>query len=266
MSSRAGRAAREEARARAAKKASKKSNAAPQPEPTYNTPSSFYGASNELSSSISGWLNSNKDNKAVGAAGADLFYNSATAGLKTSSDVAYAKAMAPEALKYQEGAQKIATEASNAQIAAQGKVDYDRQKLVSDADRYRSENELAGTREQTGAQRYGYDRQYDVAKEQAGAQRYASDQELAGVREQTGAQRYGYDRQYDTAKYQSDAGLTGQREGYRSQERQIGLTGEEQRKSLKQQTEETVALRRDARGAIMERGRGMFGGGRRLFA
>lgn len=195
MSSRAGRvaraAAREEAAARAREAARRQSE--PPPEPDYNTPSSFYGASKGLSNSISGWLDSNKGNKAVGAAGADLFYNSATAGLKQESDVSYAKAMAPEALKYQEGAQRIASDAEDRRIASQGKVDFDQQKLVTDATRYTADQTLAGT------------------------------------------------------KYQSD-----------SEEKQIGLTGDESRKTLKQQTEETVRLRADARGAIRDRGRTLF--------
>lgn len=192
MSSRAGRAARAEARARAAKQQSQRQSDPP-PEPDYNTPSSFYGASEGLSNSISGWLNSNKGNKAVGAAGADLYYNSATAALKQESDVSYAKAMAPEALKYQEGAQRIASDAEDRRIASQGKVDFDQQKLVTDATRYTADQSLAGT------------------------------------------------------KYQSD-----------SEEKQIGLTGDESRKNLKQQTEETVRLRADARGAIRDRGRTLF--------
>jgi electron transfer flavoprotein alpha subunit len=180
MSSRAGRVARAEARARAAQQLAQRSEESPKPaEPDYNTPSSFYGASPELSGSITGWLNSNKGNKAVGAAGADLFYNSATAALKEGSDVSYAKAMAPQALDYQRQSQGIASEARDREIASQGKVDYDRTKLTTDTTR-------------------------------------------------------------DTA-----------REGYQSQERQIGLTGDEARKTL-------LAGRADARGAMRERGRTLF--------
>ena len=178
MSSRAGRAARAEARARAAQQASQRAPD-PTPEPDYNTPSSFYGASGDLNASISGWLNSNKGNKAVGAAGADLFYNSATAALKESSDVSYAKAMAPQALDYQRQSQAIASEAEDRRIASQGKVDFERQKYVS------------------------------------------------------------------------DTALAGQREGYQSQEKQIGLQGDEERKTK-------LTLSADARGAIRDRGRTLF--------
>jgi hypothetical protein len=181
MSSRAGRVARAEARARAAQQQAQRS-AEPPPkpaEPDYNTPSSFYGVSPELSGSITGWLNSNKGNKAVGAAGADLFYNSATAALKEGSDVSYAKAMAPQALDYQRQSQGIASEARDREIASQGKVDYDRTKLTTDTTR-------------------------------------------------------------DTA-----------REGYQSQERQIGLTGEEERKTQ-------LVLRDDNRRAMENRGRKLF--------
>jgi hypothetical protein len=185
MSSRAGRAARAEARARAAQQASQRAPD-PGPEPDYNTPSSFYGASDDLNASISGWLNSNKGNKAVGAAGADLFYNSATAALKQNSDVNYAKAMMPHALDYQRQAQDIATRARRDEIEAQGAQDYRQEEL------------------------------------RTGAQRYAADQSL-----------------------------TGQREGYQSQEKQIGLEGEEKRKT-------ELTLRADARGAIRDRGRTLF--------
>jgi hypothetical protein len=180
MSSRAGRRARAEARARAEQQRLERSAPAPSaPEPDYNTPSSFYGASSGLSDSISGWLNSNKGNKAVGAAGADLYYNSATAALKQESDVSYAKAMAPQALDYQQKAQTIASDAEDRRIASQGKVDFERQKYVSDTT------------------------------------------------------------------------LTGEREGYQSEEKRIGFTGDETRKTL-------LADRADARDAIKKRGWTLF--------
>lgn len=82
----------------------------------------------------------------------------------------------------------------------------------------------------------------------AGVRRYEADQSLAGTRETAGASRYSADRGLDIAKYQSD-----------SDERQIGLTGQERRKELEQGTKETLALRRDARGAIATSGKRFYG-------
>ena len=204
MSSRAGRVARAEARNRAQQQQSQRSDPAPSSEPDYSTPSSFYGASSGLSDSISGWLNSNKGNKAVGAAGADLYYNSATAALKQESDVSYAKAMTPQALDYQEKFQRIATGARKEEIEAQGAQNYRQEEL------------------RTGAQRYGAD-------QSLASNKYTADQGLA------------------SNKYVADQTLTGQREGYQSQEKQIALKGNEE-----------LRLRADARGAIRDRGRTLF--------
>ncbi|MGA1730582.1 MAG: hypothetical protein ACO4B5_10160, partial [Steroidobacteraceae bacterium] len=107
--------------------------------------------------------------------------------------------------------------------------------------KYSADRELQSTRVQAGAQRYGYDRGLE-------GQKYSADRELQGTRVQAAAQRYGYDTQ-----------LTGQREGYASQERQIGLQGAEDRKTLTQGTDETLRLRADARGAIRQAGRRFYG-------
>lgn len=76
---------------------------------------------------------------------------------------------------------------------------------------------------------------------EAGTRRYEADQAVAGT------------------KYTADQGLAGTKYASDSEERQIGLTGEEQRKTLRQGTEETLALRRDARGAAEFAGRRFYG-------
>jgi hypothetical protein len=182
--------------------------------------------------------------------------------------------MMPKALEYQRGSQLIATQADLSRMAAEGVIARDLTaqqgaintgitRLQTDALKYGADQTLAGTR-------YSSDRQVDATRLQTDAQRYGADQQLAGTRYssdrqvdatrlQTDAQRYGYDREFDGRKYVSDNELTGVREGYQSQERQIGLRGDEDRKTLTQGTDETLRLRSDARGAIASTGKRFFG-------
>lgn len=275
--------ARQEAEDRRADEERRRYDEERQKRQTFNAPTNFYGMSGEFNTAAQDWLAKNKDNPTVGAAGADLAYNTLTSSAQRESDVRYAKEMSPVALDYQRGAQGIASDAEDRRIASQGRVDLDRDKLTTDAQRY-------GYEQQAGAQRYGADQEFAgvskqaeaqryVSDTQAGAQRHASDQELAGVGKQTeaqryvsdtqaGAQRYTSDQEFAGTKYVSDQKTASEREGYQSQERQIGLTGAEQRRTLAQGTEETLALRRDARGAIKEVGSRSFGrsSGRRFYA
>jgi len=66
--------------------------------------------------------------------------------------------------------------------------------------------------------------------------------------------KYGSDKQLEGLKYGSDKQLEGTKYGYDSQERQIGLTGREERQTLQQKTTEERKLRADARGAIRSQG------------
>lgn len=179
---------------------------------TFNTPSSFYGMSDSFNASAKGWLDSNKDNPTVGAAGADLAYNVLKSTAQRESDVSYAKAMTPLAIDYQRSTQGIASEAEDRRIKSQSNADIKLDKQRGDVTRY------------------GYDKEVEGTK-------YSADRQVEGVKYSADAQKYGYD----------------------SQERQIGLTGQEQRKTLRQGTEETLALRRDARGAIASGGRRFYG-------
>ena len=185
------------------------------------------------------------------------------------------------ALEYQRGSQLIATQADLSRMAAEGVIARDLTaqqgaintgitRLQTDALNYGADRSVDSTRLQSDAQRYGADRQVDSTRLEADAQRYGYDQQLAGTRYssdrqvdatrlQTDAQRYGYDREFDGRKYVSDNELTGVREGYQSQERQIGLRGGEDRKTLTQGTDETLRLRSDARGAIASTGKRFFG-------
>ncbi len=245
-----------------------------------------------MSDWITQWASNNKGNQAVAGAANDLFYNAASADLQTRSDVNYATQMMPKALEYQRGSQLIATQADLSRMAAEGAIARDLTaqqgqistgitRLQTDALKYGADRDVDSTRLQTSAQRYGADqelagtrysadRQVDATRLQTDAQRYGADQELAGTRYsadrqvdstrlQTDAQRYGYDKDLEGRKYVSDNELTGVREGYQSQERQIGLRGNEDRKTLIQGTDETLRLRSDARGAIASTGKRFFG-------
>ena len=183
--------------------------------------------------------------------------------------------------RLQTGAQRYGYDQQLAGTRYSADRQLDATRLQTGAERYGYDQQLAGTRLQTGAQRYGYDqqlagtrysadRQLDATRLQTGAERYGYDQQLAGTRYsadrqvdatrlQTDAQRYGYDRDLEGRIYVSDNELTGVREGYQSEERQIGLRGSEDRKTLTQGTDETLRLRSDARGAIASTGKRFFG-------
>lgn len=66
-------------------------------------------------------------------------------------------------------------------------------------------------------------------------------------------------RALEGLKYGSDKQLEGAKYGYDSQERQIGLTGREERQTLQQKTTEEQKLRADARGAIRSQGARFYG-------
>lgn len=106
---------RYEARERAAYYSSK-----PPDPPKYNAPSEFYGMSPKFTSAAKDWLESNKDNPAVGAAGADLAYNALTSKAQEDADFSYAKRMAPEALKFQRESQEIDSIAQDRSFRTQG--------------------------------------------------------------------------------------------------------------------------------------------------
>lgn len=65
-------------------------------------------------------------------------------------------------------------------------------------------------------------------------------------------------RVLEGAKYTADQTLAGTKYGYDSQERQIGLTGQEERRNMQQKTTEEKKLRADARGAISSYGRRFY--------
>lgn len=241
--------------------------------------------SSSSGTAVTQWANNNRGNQQVSGMANDLFYNAASADLQTRSDVNYAKQMMPLSLEYQRGSQSIATEADLRRMAAEGAITRDLvaqqgrintgiTKLETDAVRYGYDQQLAGTRYSADRSldatryssdrdlegtKYGADRMVDSTRLQTDAQRYGADRELEGS-------KYGADRmvdatrlQTDATRYVSDNELTGLREGYQSQERQIGLRGNEDRKTLIQGTDETLRLRADARGAITKAGGRFFG-------
>lgn len=93
---------------------------------------------------------------------------------------------------------------------------------------------------------------YRRAELESGTRKYEADQTQSGI-------RYAKDRDLEGTRYVADQDLAGEREGYQSAERQIGLTGKEERETQEGTTRQVVALRRDARGAIAQ-------GGRRFYA
>lgn len=82
--------------------------------------------------------------------------------------------------------------------------------------------------------------------------KYGADRGLEGV-------KYGSDRNLEGVKYGADKSLEGAKYGFDSQERQIGLTGIEERKTLEQKGLEERKMRADARGAIRSQGARFYG-------
>ena len=66
-------------------------------------------------------------------------------------------------------------------------------------------------------------------------------------------------RSLEGTKYTADRGLEGAKYGFDSQERQIGLTGAEERKNMTQKGIEERKMRADARGAIRSQGARFYG-------
>jgi hypothetical protein len=82
--------------------------------------------------------------------------------------------------------------------------------------------------------------------------KYGADRGLEGT-------KYGADKGLEGLKYSSDRSLEGTKYGFDSQERQIGLTGAEERKTLTQKGLEERKMRADARGAIRSQGARFYG-------
>lgn len=237
--------------------------------------SAYYKASDWLSDgtlkSLDYFKSLNTGNDAASAAVNDLYYNAASADLQTRSDVNYAKQMIPLSLDLQKGQQEIASAADLQRLGAEGAIVRD---LVDMQGKY----EIEGTRLETDAQKYGYDKSLQASNYRADADlagtkygadknleanKYVSDNKLEGdkyVSDNDAAWRiYAADRDESWRKYVADRELEGTKYGWNSQERQIGLTGMEQRKTMSHETDQTLRLRADARGAISSAGKRFYG-------
>lgn len=82
--------------------------------------------------------------------------------------------------------------------------------------------------------------------------KYGADRGLEGM-------KYSSDRSLEGTKYGADKSLEGTKYGFDSQERQIGLTGLEERRTLEQKGIEERKMRADARGAIRSQGARFYG-------
>lgn len=205
---------------------------------------SFYEDNPDLLA-INTWASKNANNDSVKGLANDLFYNYASANLQTRSDTDYAKQMAPLALDYQKGQQDIATQADLQRLAAEGDLV---RGLTDQQGRFTTlQKEI-----EAGAARYGADAQRDVGFRQSLAEEF-------GAERTAEAAKYGAEKTAEAAKYGADRQLEGQRYGFDSQERQIGLTGEQERLNKQQDTTEQLRLRADARGAIRTASKSFYG-------
>lgn len=186
-----------------------------------------------VNSGLSGLVdlgNKYKDNATIGGLVAgkigDTFSTQANTGLA----LAYNDAFLGSLGSYQQALEN--TKKGNAMelMAAEGRIAKDMQS-----------DELA-------TNRYQYDRQLDAQRLSSDATKYGADRQVDATRLTADATKYSYDRQLEGTKYQSD-----------SEERQIGLKGSEERKSMIEKTNQELNLRRDARGAIASAGRRFYG-------
>lgn len=167
--------------------------------------------------------NKYKDNQTLGGLALGGIADAARTQVNTGSSIAYNDAFLSSLGRYQQGLETLKSGNAMQLMAAEGSLQKDLQR-----DKIASDN-------------YGYDKTFE------------------GVKETAGAARFGYEKQAEASKYTADKGLEGKKVETESEERQIGLTGEEQRKNLGAQTEQQLALRRDARGAIARAGQKFYG-------
>lgn len=203
----------------------------------------------------------------------DSYLGAQRAGLSTSAAVNYTKQMMPLATQYEKNQLNRIGEWDLRRINAEGSVARDLQRMQGDVAKYSSDNQLKGLyntnqtayrtadltsgRELQGT-RYVADKNlegikdtnrtaYNTADLTSGRElegtKYVADKNLAGIDLQSA-------RNLEGTRYVADRGLEGTKYGYDSQERQIGLAGNEQRKTMTHETDQTLALRRDARSQI----------------
>lgn len=90
------------------------------------------------------------------------------------------------------------------------------------------------------------------ADKQAQASMYGADRNLEGT-------RFTAQSDLEGRKYVADAGLAGTKYTADSEERRIGLLGQQERMNMAEKTNQEKELRRDARGAIRSQGGRFFG-------
>ena len=90
------------------------------------------------------------------------------------------------------------------------------------------------------------------ADKAAKASMYGADRNLEGT-------RFTAQSDLEGRKYVADAGLAGTKYTADSEERRIGLLGQQERLNLQEKTNQEKELRRDARGAIRSQGSRFFG-------
>jgi hypothetical protein len=91
-----------------------------------------------------------------------------------------------------------------------------------------------------------------MADRTAKASMYGADRNLEGT-------RFTAQSDLEGRKYVADAGLAGTKYTADSEERRIGLLGQQERLNLQEKTNQEKELRRDARGAIRSQGSRFFG-------
>jgi hypothetical protein len=201
------------------------------------------------SNPVNQWAAGNSQNNLVAGAANDLFYNAASADLQTRSDVNYAMQMAPLSLEYQQGAQSIMTDALLKLKAADAAIARDLTEQTGQIN-----TGIESIRADT--LKYGADRQLDSTRlnqqQETERSRYTADS-----LERTS--RFGQEQETQRSRYTADSNRVIGQDRNQSEERQIGLKGAEERRTLQQGTDETLRLRADARGAIRRAGARFYG-------
>lgn len=170
-------------------------------------------------------------NKTIAGLGAGSIFDIGRTQANTGLAIAYNDAFLGSLGTYQTGQENLKTANASKLLAQEGAIARDLTDMTSG-------RQLEGLK-------YGADRGLEGLK-------YSSDRNLEGT-------KYGADKSLESVKYSSDRSLEGTKYGFDSQERQIGLTGAEDRKTLAQKGLEERKMRADARGAIRSQGARFYG-------
>ena len=219
------------------------SGAAPNPSPSGDQSGYSFGSipGQMVNTGIRGLVdfgNKYKDNETVGGIVAgkigDIYGTTANTGLAIQYNDAFLNSLGT----YQQGLENLKTGNTLKLMGAEGAITNESYRVQGD--------EMRKAYETQGQQ------QRLLAQTQGETTRYVADRDLEG-------NRYTADRSLDSNRYVADRSLEGEKYRSDSEERRIGLMGEQERLTQADKTTQERRLRADARGAIASQGARFYG-------